>query len=77
MGTLVDVIDQIVHDESFGCLHLSIFVLPGFARSNVYNSTPLSLHCSGHGYLLERVQVDLDVLILQSFTADYCMDVEV
>ncbi len=77
MGTLVDVIYQVIHDESFGSLHLSIFVLPSFTSSNIYNSAPLALHSCGHRYRLERIQVMLDVLVLQSFTADYGMDVEV
>ena len=77
MGTLVDVIHQIVHDESFGSLHLSIFVLPSFARSYVYDSSPISLHGRGQRYRLERINIDLDVLVLQSFTADNCVDVEV
>ena len=77
MGTLVDVIDQVIHDESFGRLDLSIFVLPGLTLSNVYDSTPLSLDRCAHGYLFERIQVDLDILVLNAFGAYYHVDVEV
>ncbi len=77
MGTLVDVVHEIVHDESFGSLHMAIFVLPSFTSFNVYNSSPLTLHSCRHRYRLERINVDLDVLVLQSFTADNGMDMEV
>ncbi len=85
MGTLVDVIHEIIHDESFGSLHLSIFVFPSFTSSNVYNSAPIALHSCGQRYRLEAISIpaatsamtDLDVFVLQSFTADHGMDVKV
>ena len=77
MGTLVDVVHQIVHDESFGRLDLSIFVLPCSTLSNVYNSSPLSLDCSTHGNMFQCVEVDLDILIFNSFGTYDHVDVEV
>ncbi len=77
MGTLVDVVDQVIHDESFGRLDLSVFVLPCSALSNVYDSTPLSLDRSTHWNRFQCIEVDLDVLVLYSFGAYHHMDVEV
>ncbi len=77
MGTLVDVVHEIIHDESFGCLDLSIFVLPSLALSNVYDSSPISLDRSTHWYVFQRLRVELDVLILNAFGAYHGMDVEV
>ncbi len=67
MTSLVDVVEKIVHDESSTCLDLSIFVLPCSALPNVNDSTPLPLDCSTHGDFFQIIQVDLNVLILNSF----------
>ncbi len=77
MWTLVDVIDQVIHDEPFGCLDSTIFVLPSFTSSNIYDSPPFSLDRGAHGDFVECIQVDLDVFVFYSLRTDYCMDVEV
>ena len=69
MSSLVDVVEKIVHDESLGSLDLSIFVLPCSAFPNVYDSSPLPLDCSTQGDFFQIIQVDLNVLILNSFGA--------
>ena len=77
MWTLVDIIDQVVHDEAFTCLLAPISVLPSFTSSNIYDSPPLPLDGSGHGDFFECVDVDLNVFVFYSLRTDYCMDVEV
>ncbi len=77
MWTLVDVVDQVIHDEPFGCLDSTIFVLPSFTCSHIYDSSPLPLDGSTHGDLGQCIQVDLDVFVFYSLRTDYCMDVEV
>ena len=71
MRTFCDVIDEIPDDESFTRLDLSVFVLPCFALSNVYDTTPLSLDRSTHWNLFQCIQVDLDILVFNSFAAYY------
>ena len=77
MWTLVDVIDQVIHDESFGCPLGSISVLPSFTSSNIYDPSPFPLDGGTHGEFLECIEVDLNVFVLYSLRTDYCMDVEV
>ena len=77
MGALIDMVHEIVHDESFGRLDLSIFVFPCSTLSNIYDSSPLSLDRSTHGNLFQSVEVDLDILVLNSFGTYDHMDVEV
>ncbi len=77
MGALVDIVHEIVHDESFGRLDLSVFVLPCSALTNVYDSSPLSLDRGTHGNVFQGIEIDLDVFVLNSFGAYYHMDVEV
>ena len=76
MGTLVDIVHEIIHDESFGSLHLTVFVLPCSALSNVYDSSPLSLDCGTHGNRFQCIQIDLDILILNSFATYHHMDMK-
>jgi hypothetical protein len=77
MWTLVDVVDQVIHDESFGSLDSPILVLPSFACSNIYDSPPLSLDSGTHGDLGQCIQVDLDIFVFYSLRTDYCMNMEV
>ena len=77
MGTLVDIVHEIIHDESFGRLDLSIFVLPISALPNIYDSPPLSLYRSTHGNVFQSIHVDLDVFVLNSFAAYNHVDMEV
>ena len=67
MSGLIDVVEQIVHDESFGCLDLSVFVLPSFALPGIDYSSPVSLDCSTHGNFFQCLEVVLDVLIFYEF----------
>ncbi len=71
MRTFCDVIDEISDDESLRSLCLSVFVLPCSTLSNVYDTTPLSLDRSTHWNLFQCIQVDLDILVLNSFAAYY------
>ena len=77
MWTLVDVIDQVIHDESFGSLDGAISVLPSFTFSNIYDSPPVPLNGSGHGDWFECIDVELNIFVMYLLRTDYCMDVEV
>ena len=71
MRAFCDVIDEISDDESLRCLRLSVFVFPCSTLSNVYDTTPFSLDRSTHWNLFQCIQVDLDILVLNSFAAYY------
>ena len=69
MRTFSDVIYEVTDDESFARLDLSVFVFPCSTLSNVYDSTLLSLDRSTHWNRFQCIEVDLDVLVLNSFAA--------
>lgn len=77
MWTLIDVVDQVIHHESLGGLESSIFVLPSFTCSDVYDAPPFSLDGSALWDFFECVDIDLDIFVLYSLRTDYCMDMEV